>query len=115
MVPDQLVKKIQQAGIDIYIAKEAMSMEFASDRHLHIGYYEKGFDLEATAYKMANEDRWLVFLHSDQDLTRLKSALKNYEEIEKFGYEIFTVNKVDLSYEYGSEKFIEWLTSHEII
>ncbi|MDF9763784.1 seryl-tRNA synthetase [Peribacillus simplex] len=90
-------------------------MNFEPDQHLHIGYYENGFDLEATAYKIAGEGKWVIFLDSDQDLTTLNNALYNYERIDKFGYKIFTVNIDDLSYEDGLEKFTEWLRSHKII
>jgi len=90
-------------------------MNFEPNHHLHIGYYDKGFDLEATAYKTVGHSEWVIFLNSDQDLTDLNDALYCYKEIDKLGYKIFTVNTDDLSYEYGLEKFTEWLKSLNLI
>ncbi|WAA08572.1 DUF3986 family protein [Fervidibacillus albus] len=50
-------------------------MIFDSTVHLHLGYYEGRVDLEATAYKLLNEDKWIVFLNDNQDVSLLEGVV----------------------------------------
>ncbi|MGD7022260.1 DUF3986 family protein [Rossellomorea vietnamensis] len=90
-------------------------MNFEEHQHLHIGYYENGFDLEAVAYKIQGEDKWVVFLDAEQDLSIFKGVLEHYNKNVSFGYKIFTVKTDDLSYESGQVRFIDWLRQLNII
>ncbi|RID82355.1 DUF3986 family protein [Mesobacillus zeae] len=40
--------------------------DFDSTQHLHLGYYEDHFDLEATAYKLQGDDKGVVFWENKQ-------------------------------------------------
>ncbi|WP_113929468.1 DUF3986 family protein [Bacillus sp. P14.5] len=90
-------------------------MNFESHQHLHIGYYENGFDLEAVAYKIQGVDKWVVFLDAEQDLSIFKGVLEEHNKNVSFGYEIFTVNTDDLSYESGQVRLMDWLRQLYII
>ncbi|MGD6847297.1 DUF3986 family protein [Rossellomorea aquimaris] len=90
-------------------------MIFDSKQHLHIGYYENDLDIEAIAYKIKSEDKWIVFLDSEQDLNMFKDTLNQLELYENYGYKIFSVEVDDLSYEYGLEKFTEWLKVNKVV
>ncbi|AKU27433.1 hypothetical protein AVP43_00144 [Geobacillus stearothermophilus] len=89
-------------------------MKFDPNQHLHLGYYENNVDLEAVAYKIQNENKWVVFLDNEQDTTLVKKILDKYDFHEKYGYKIFTVDADDLSYEVGSKLFEEWLKANNI-
>ncbi|MFB5164656.1 DUF3986 family protein [Parageobacillus toebii] len=41
--------------------REWISVKFDPNQHLHLGYYENNVDLEAVAYKIQNENKWVVF------------------------------------------------------
>ncbi|MEI2358686.1 DUF3986 family protein [Mesobacillus zeae] len=46
--------------------KEVSADDFDSTQHLHLGYYEDHFDLEATAYKLQGDDKGVVFWENKQ-------------------------------------------------
>ncbi|WP_339172435.1 DUF3986 family protein [Anoxybacillus sp. FSL W8-1294] len=71
--------------------------------------------IEAAAYKIQNENKWVVFLDNEQDTTLVKKILDKCDFHEKYGYKIFTVDADDLSYEVGSKLFEEWLKANDII
>ncbi|KYD08453.1 DUF3986 family protein [Caldibacillus debilis] len=90
-------------------------MKFDPTQHLHLGYYENGADLEAIAYKIQNENKWVVFFDMGHDAEIVKKISGRYEHHEGYGYKIFTVDAEDLSYEAGSRLFAEWLKENQII
>ncbi|WAA13155.1 DUF3986 family protein [Fervidibacillus halotolerans] len=90
-------------------------MNFDSTVHLHIGYYEDSVDLEAIAYKLLNEDKWIVFLNDDQDVSLLEGVLHQYDYYDQLGYRIFDIQTKDLTYERGSKLFKDWLKSRNVI
>ncbi|WJQ11910.1 DUF3986 family protein [Geobacillus stearothermophilus] len=55
-------------------------MKFDPNQHLHLGYYENNVDLEAVAYKIQNENKWVVFLDHEQDTTLVQKILNQYPE-----------------------------------
>ncbi|PJW13082.1 hypothetical protein CV945_16210 [Geobacillus sp. Manikaran-105] len=67
--------------------------------------------MEAVAYKIQNENKWVVFLDHEQDTTLVQKILNQYDYHEKYGYKIFTIDADDLSYEVGSKLLEEWLKS----
>ena len=92
-----------------------MAFNFDSTQHLHLGYYGSNIDLEAIAYKVNSKDKWIIFLDNEQDLCLVKGILNQYDFYERYGYEIFSINAKDLSYDYGVEKFTEWLKANKVI
>ncbi|WP_044895236.1 DUF3986 family protein [Bacillus alveayuensis] len=90
-------------------------MKFDSNQHLHLGYYENNVDLEAVAYKIQNENKWVVFLDHEQDTTLVQKILNQYNYHEKYGYKIFTIDADDLSYEAGNKLFEALLKTNNII
>lgn len=83
--------------------------------HLHIGYYENGYDIEATAYKVENEDHWIIFLNADQKLEYIQQLQNKYNFYEYYGYKILTFNGRDLSYEQGCELLEKWLKDNQLL
>ncbi|MEB2629992.1 DUF3986 family protein [Peribacillus frigoritolerans] len=92
-----------------------MKFVFDPNQHLHLGYYKNTLDLEAVAYKVQSECKWVVFWDNEQDSTLLSSVLKPENFYERYGYIIFTVDTEDLSYEMGSKLFEDWLKTHNVI
>lgn len=68
--------------------------------HLHVGFYDNGYDIEATIYQKNN--RSIFYLDDEQDIDY--NQLKNYEYIKNFGYKILEVNKQNLAYVNGDYK-----------
>lgn len=90
-------------------------MNFDPNQHLHIGYYEDNVDLEAVAYKIMNENKWVIFLDNEQDTTLVNKLLKPNDLYENYGYKIFTIGTDVLTYEVGSIHFENWLKVNKII
>ncbi|PKG24362.1 DUF3986 family protein [Niallia nealsonii] len=90
-------------------------MHFDPDQHLHIGYYENGFDLEAVAYKVLGEDKWVIFWPNDQKCEFNKNILSSCNFHPYFGYEIFSIQQTDLSYRTGCNHFADWLKASGIM
>ena len=77
--------------------------------------FENNVDLEAVAYKIQNENKWVFFLDHEQDTTLVQKILDQYDYHEKYGYKIFTIDADDLSYEVGSKLLEEWLKTNNVI
>ncbi|XQY90163.1 DUF3986 family protein [Metabacillus sp. HB246100] len=80
--------------------------------HLHIGYYEDGFDLQAVAFKRQSQDIWDIFFDFEQydfNNTVSKTVLKG------FGYHIFSIETEDLDYQYGALVFEQWLFNQRLV
>lgn len=90
-------------------------MRFDSNQHLHIGYYENGYDLEAVAYKVLDEDKWIVFWPKDQKYEFNRKILSSCKFHPYHGYEIFAIQQEDLSYKTGCNQFADWLKAAGII
>ncbi|KKB35348.1 DUF3986 family protein [Bacillus thermotolerans] len=89
-------------------------MLYDDTRHLHVGYYENGYDLEAVALKRQSEDQWDIFFPFEQYGLK-PAAQENEVSFEEFGTRIFSIPIKDLDYQLGSKKFEEWLSAHRII
>lgn len=82
------------------------------DLHLHLGYYQDGYDLEATAFKRKGANIWDIYFDSDQYNI---SVTKEDNYVPYFGYKILVVHSQELTYEEGSLKFEKWLRENNII
>ncbi|AZB43471.1 DUF3986 family protein [Bacillus sp. FJAT-42376] len=89
-------------------------MLYDSRYHLHIGYYEKGLDFEAVAYKRELEDIWDVFFDFKFYNLKIPYGNRNFA-LQHVGIRIFSVKESDLDYDVGAQKFEEWLRSEQII
>ena len=83
-------------------------INFDDNYHLHVGYYEDGYDLEAVFFKVKDEDKWCMFF--DNDSYNILFNDKHYQRYEDFGLLInqYQIKEEDMTYEYGSlifEKF----------
>lgn len=82
--------------------------------HMHLGYYEKGFDLEAVALKRQSQATWDVFF--DFHFYGLKKTIhENDIFLKDFGTKIFSVEIEELDFNDGSKKFEQWLTIQGIL
>lgn len=82
--------------------------------HLHLGYYENGYDLEAVAFKRRSDDIWDIFFSFEQYGLRPIDQ-ENDMSSEEFGTRIFSIQSKDLDYDFGSKRFEQWLSTHKII
>jgi hypothetical protein len=80
--------------------------------HLHLGYYENGFDLEAVAFKRQSQEFWDIFFDFEQ--YGLKKPAQE-TELKGFGIKIFSIEIEELDYNYGAKKFEQWLSNQRII
>lgn len=94
--------------------KSMLNVNFDSTMHLHLGYYENHYDIEAVAYKIVNKDVWYVFIEKEE-AEKIKGVIKHFPFYEHYGYHIFTVEISDLTFEHGSEKLTKWLKVNNII
>lgn len=68
-----------------------ITMEYEKDLHLHLGYYEGGYDIEGIALKVAEKDEWRVFFDFGQYGFPVPIGLERGNE-EPYGVHIFTVS-----------------------
>lgn len=91
-----------------------MNSIYDSKYHLHLGYYEQGYDFEAIAYKKNQTNTWDVFF--DFESYNLKIPEKYKEQYyEKYGVKIFSLHTNDLDYTLGSSELKKWLIQQKII
>ncbi|RAI81026.1 DUF3986 family protein [Macrococcoides goetzii] len=79
--------------------------------HLHVGFYDNGYDIEATIYQKNNVS--IFYLDDEQDIDY--DQLKKYEHIKNLGYKILEVNKENLEYDEAYNYFKKWLNDNRII
>ncbi|MDM5338504.1 DUF3986 family protein [Fictibacillus enclensis] len=80
--------------------------------HMHLGYYENGFDLEAVAFKRQSQEIWDIFF--DFEHYGLNNAVQEAES-NGFGIKIMSIEIEELDYNYGAKKFEQWLSNQRII
>ncbi|MCI2257014.1 DUF3986 family protein [Domibacillus sp. PGB-M46] len=80
--------------------------------HMHLGYYENGFDLEAIAFKRQSQEIWDIFFDFEQ--YGLKKPVQE-TELKEFSIKIFSIESKELDYNYGAKKFEQWLFNQRII
>lgn len=85
-------------------------MLFEDNVHLHVGYYENGYDLEGIFLKVYNKDIWCLFYNDETNDIRLPDKLA-YPYINDFGNLIGIYNICDevLTMEYGNDLFKDFL------
>jgi len=80
--------------------------------HLHLGYYENDFDLEAVAFKRQSQNIWDIFFDFEQyDLKKPSQG----NELKGFGTKIFSIEIEELDDHYGGKKFEQWLLNYGIV
>lgn len=95
---------------------------YEHSQHLHLGYYENGYDLEVIAYKKVDEPIWDVYIEEYEpegtilfDYVKQNSIL---EYVQGYGFKIFSIRdeeKGDILYEKGVAKLEHWLAIHNLI
>ncbi|WP_270181262.1 DUF3986 family protein [Alkalihalobacillus sp. CinArs1] len=89
---------------------------YDASQHLHIGYYEDGYDYEVIAYKREKEAVWDVFVEEyDPKLYRSVSKVGNWVSVKGHGLHIFSISDNDLSYEHGARLFKNFLVDKGIV
>ncbi|UXO86847.1 DUF3986 family protein [Bacillus safensis] len=81
--------------------------------HLHVGYYEQGFDYEGVFFKSLEKGRWLLFF--DQKSYEL-NLLKSYEEYDHLGLFIgeYSIEDAQIE-EKGQQLFEHFLKENNIV
>lgn len=80
--------------------------------HLHLGYYENGFDIESIAFKRQSQGIWDIFFDFEQ--YGLKTPV-TATQLEGFGVRIFSIEIDELDYNDGAKQFEQWLSNQSII
>ncbi|AIK38867.1 DUF3986 domain-containing protein [Bacillus pseudomycoides] len=92
-----------------------MKYEYDDSMHLHLDYFGDEFDVESIAYKRKHEDVWDVFFNFAFYGIPLVQVQEDEFMDDYSGYRVFSVHANDLSWEFGSAKFEEWLLEHRIL
>ncbi|HHT7154574.1 hypothetical protein BK718_35460 [Bacillus thuringiensis serovar andalousiensis] len=92
-----------------------MEYEYDDSVHLHLDYFGTECDMESIAYKRKNEDVWDVYFNFG-----VYGIQKGDVELGRFmdgyaGYYVFCVHARDLSWEFGSAQFEEWVLKNRIV
>lgn len=84
-------------------------VEFDERFHLHVGYYENNYELEAIFLKQQDQDVWYLFF--ENEVYHLKLPKEEYSESTDFGTLIgkYTVTEDDMTFEFGSLLFKQFL------
>ncbi|MBI2143705.1 DUF3986 family protein [Candidatus Woesearchaeota archaeon] len=61
------------------------------DKHLHLGYYEDGHDLEGIALKVDGQDKWHVFFDFWRYCLPVPVSLRHAQKEAYAGVHVFTV------------------------
>ena len=80
--------------------------------HLHLGYYENGFDIEAIAFKRKSQGIWDIFFDFEQ--YGLKAPVPA-TKLKGFGVRIFSIDVEEFDYNDVAKRFEQWLLNHRII
>ena len=90
---------------------------YETHQHMHIGYYEDGYDLEVTAYKKINKPIWDVFIEEYEVgfLYEFASKHKLGEYFTGCGLKIFTIEDKDATEEQSRLIFEKWLKTNNIV
>lgn len=82
--------------------------------HLHVGYYDNGFDLEAVALKRQLEEVWDIFF--DFEGYRLVSPIQEDKiMLNGFGIRIISIAADELDYQQAAHDFEQWLSNQGLI
>ncbi|KFN04557.1 DUF3986 family protein [Bacillus clarus] len=92
-----------------------MKHEYDDSMHLHLDYFGDEYDVESIAYKRKHEDVWDVFFNFNvygiqKDDVEMGTFMDEYA-----GYYVFSVHARDLSWEFGSAQFEEWILRNNIL
>ncbi len=72
-------------------------MKYEGKKHLHIGYYEDGHDIEGAALKVEGEGKWHVFFNFGQYGLPVPVALRKAEVDAYAGVHVFTVSDREIN------------------
>ncbi|TYR81308.1 DUF3986 family protein [Priestia megaterium] len=84
------------------------------DFHLHIGYYESVYDLEAIAFKRKGIHIWDIYFEPNQ-YDKVIAGIEKKEYLNPFGYKIMAVPVQELTYKDGAQRFEQWLKENDLI
>ncbi len=84
--------------------------KYDPSRHLHLGYYERGADLEAVALKLANSEMWHVFFPFERYGIPLPKALQRAPRNHTYGTLIFSTTDIQSA----QETFEKWVVDNMI-
>ncbi|TSB47896.1 DUF3986 family protein [Alkalicoccobacillus porphyridii] len=84
---------------------------FDHTQHMHVGYYEKGIDFEATFLKVAGQEKWCLYFEQNFYQVVLHG---DYSEDETFGSLVAVING-DLTYELGCLVLKQFLEREKLI
>ncbi|WP_414042593.1 DUF3986 family protein [Macrococcus sp. EM39E] len=79
--------------------------------HFHVGYYDGGYDIEATVYQRGSN--WVFYIDEAQGIG--DTILREYEYIENVGYEIIKVEEDEFEYKDAAEFLYIWLIKKKLI
>ncbi|HDR4240310.1 TPA: DUF3986 family protein [Bacillus anthracis] len=86
--------------------------------HMHLFYYrdiEEVFTYEAIAYKVCNENLWVVYFDISYYDDLSNHQFSKYPFYDKYGYEILHVRAKDLDECEGNKLFTDWLINNSIV
>ncbi|MDM5190456.1 DUF3986 family protein [Bacillus sp. DX4.1] len=92
-----------------------MKYEYDDNMHLHLDYFGEEYDVESVAYKRKSEDVWDVFFNfAFYGIQPIRVQEDAYMD-DYSGYHVCSIPVHDLSWEFGSAKFEEWLLKNRIL
>lgn len=91
-----------------------MEVLYDDKYHLHLGYYEDKCDYESIALKRQYEDIWDIFFDFKQYGFK-NITPENELTLEPFGTRILSICNKELDYDFGVQKFKQWLSLNKII
>uniref|UniRef100_UPI00402A6B2C DUF3986 family protein n=1 Tax=Bacillus sp. DX2.2 TaxID=3073452 RepID=UPI00402A6B2C len=90
---------------------------YETQQHMHIGYYEDGYNLEVIAYKKTDKLIWDVFIEEYEAgfLYEYASKHKLGEYLAGYGRKIYSLDDKDTTEEQSRLIFEKWLKTNNII
>lgn len=92
-----------------------MDYEYDDSVHLHLDYFGTECDMESIAYKRKNEDVWDVYFNFGAYGLQ-KDEIETGKFMDEYaGHYVFSVHAHDLSWEFGSAQFEEWVLRNQLV
>ncbi len=90
-------------------------MNFEEDKHLHVGFYDNGFDLEGIFLKVKKIDKWCLFFNTKFYNITMKNKYDLFDT--HFGYMVreYKLKENDLTHEKSSRYLKEFLLEEGLI
>ncbi|QKG85329.1 DUF3986 family protein [Kroppenstedtia pulmonis] len=91
-----------------------MLPDYFDTHHYHVGYYEKGYDIEAVAFQRTADRYWDLFFDFDRYHLKIPDWVRE-DEKWSYGYKIVTIQKEDVDENNVYRRFVSWLKKHHLI